>query len=159
MWKQLKHFPDYMVSCTGRVLSLKNEEPKVLKHGVDGKGYLFVNLSIKGKMKAFRVHRLVASAFLGLKINNPKICVLHKDDDPKNNNVVNLMTGTQLDNMRDMIKKGRQTRHGAKINKEQLYEIRAKLKNKEKGTKLAREYNLSPSSISAIKNKTRWKNI
>jgi len=57
---------------------------KLLKFGYSHNGYRLVNL--KGKM--FRVHRLVAEAFLDNKDNLPY--VNHKDENKQNNNVDNL---------------------------------------------------------------------
>jgi hypothetical protein len=52
------------------------------------RGYLQCVLYIKGKPKTFKVHRLVASAFLANKENLPQIN--HKDKNRKNNCVENL---------------------------------------------------------------------
>ena len=59
-----------------------------MKQWVSGSGYYYVTLSYKGKIKKFRVHRLVAAAF----IPNPKHLpvVNHKDENKLNNAVENL---------------------------------------------------------------------
>ena len=65
-WKQIPGFPSYLVSKDGRVLSLKNSQPIILKNQTRLKGYKFVNLR-EGKIsKSIDVHRLVLMAFVGM---------------------------------------------------------------------------------------------
>lgn len=80
-------------------------------------------LSKNGKRKGFRVHRLVATAFI-LNPNN-YYCINHKDENKLNNNVDNLewctiaynnSYGNKLDNYRQKIKK----KIGKKINQYDL---------------------------------------
>lgn len=137
-----------MVSCYGQVLSLLEANPLVLKQSSDSKGYLVVNIS--GKVR--RVHRLVASAFLGLNITDSKTVVLHRDDNPLNNNVANLAIGTQLDNIRDMFSKGRRRRPDLKLTDDDVRTIRERIKRGERGKHLAKEYGVSGGIISGIKN-------
>ena len=64
VWKEIENHKWYMVSTKGNVKSLsfnRTGKEKVLTPCVDSKGYLFVTL----QGKQLRVHRLVASAFLG----------------------------------------------------------------------------------------------
>ena len=64
IWKQ---FPNkylkntYQVSNKGRVQNIKTGY--IFKFNLKS-GYYYCNISIKGKMKAFRVHRLVAELFV-----------------------------------------------------------------------------------------------
>lgn len=82
----------YQVSNLGRVKSLKNNKgiyrEKILIIGKNKDGYLQINLCKEGKMKTFRVHRLVANAF----IENPNeyTTVNHIDENKENNCVDNL---------------------------------------------------------------------
>jgi len=69
-------------------------------------GYLEVGFRKDGNYKRYKVHRLVAEAFIPNPDNLPK--VLHRDDNPANNCVDNLYFGTQADNMCDMASKNRQ---------------------------------------------------
>lgn len=84
IWKTIPKLTNYEVSNMGRVrkknLVLSQEETK--------KGYLRVSLSQNGKRKHYKVHRLVASAFIPNDENFPQIN--HKDENKKNNNVENL---------------------------------------------------------------------
>ena len=85
----------YEVSNTGRVRSLDRyvktcygsyrlHKGKVLSPGIRPDGYLVVSL----QYRMFRVHRLVAEAFLPNPDNLPQ--VNHKDEDKSNNRVDNL---------------------------------------------------------------------
>lgn len=81
----------YLISDEGKVISLKHDEPKLLKTGLrgrDGLFYEFVSLAKNGQNKKFAVHRLVADAFLENPDNLPEIN--HKDENPLNNCVDNL---------------------------------------------------------------------
>jgi hypothetical protein len=62
-------------------------------------GYLQLELCHKYKRKIYYIHRLVAYAFLGLDIENPKSQVDHKDRDKSNNFVSNLHIVTNSQNM------------------------------------------------------------
>jgi hypothetical protein len=155
-WKPITGFPNYMVSCTGEVLSLVTENPLKMKQCFDSKGYLFVNISNENGNKAMRVHRLVGNAFLGLDLDNQSICILHRDDNPKNNNLSNLFVGTQIDNMKDMKDKSRNHHPSLRFSMEEVGIIRERLKNGETGNKLAKEFKVSISLISAIRNNKRY---
>lgn len=88
-WKPVKGYEGlYEISNFGRVKSLKFGKEKILKSYKNKGGYLFVILCINGKCKAFKVHRLVAEAFLP----NPEGFeqVNHKNEVKTNNCVENL---------------------------------------------------------------------
>lgn len=92
IWKDIVGFEKrYMISNLGRVKSLKyrhHNKIEILKQE-DNFGYKRVCLFTKdGKRKHFRVHRLVATAF----IPNPKKHkeINHKDENTGNNCVDNL---------------------------------------------------------------------
>lgn len=76
----------YYVSDYGAVLS--ERRGRLLKPQVCRCGYSYVSLSMSGKTKAFKIHRLVATAF----INNPKDlpCVNHINEIKSDNRVENL---------------------------------------------------------------------
>jgi hypothetical protein len=98
IWKNVKGFEDYEVSELGNVKSLKLGKERILKNSIDKKGYYKVNLSNKGKTKTFKVHKLVAMAFLNHKPCGYKIVVDHIDNNPLNNNVENLQLITPREN-------------------------------------------------------------
>lgn len=83
----------YQISNLGRVKSLgkgnsNNSKEKILILGKDGGGYAKTTLYKDGKQKIFKVHRLVAKAFIPNPNNLP--CVNHRDENKNNNCVDNL---------------------------------------------------------------------
>lgn len=99
IWKDIPEFKGYyQASNLGSIRRIANysnqhsdwelEKPKILKAKDNGKGYLYVILSINGIHYQRYIHRLVAQAFLD-NINNYKE-INHKDGNKKNNNVSNL---------------------------------------------------------------------
>lgn len=89
IWKDILGYEGlYQVSNFGRVKSLKFGKERILKLIKDKDGYFIVNLYKNKKIKSFRVHRLVAEAFIDNPDNLPQ--VNHKDENPSNNVVSNL---------------------------------------------------------------------
>lgn len=82
-WKDIIGFEGfYQVSNFGKVRNCVTG--KILKPGLQGKGYYSVTL----KRKGYKVHRLVAIAFIPNPNNLP--IVNHKDENKLNNNADNL---------------------------------------------------------------------
>lgn len=85
IWKNIENYPNYQISNYGTVKNLHN---KCLKPYKDIWGYLRVTLSNNGKVKHYKIHRLVAEAFIPNPNNLPQIN--HKDENRLNNCVDNL---------------------------------------------------------------------
>ena len=99
IWRDIKDYPNYMVSNLGNVKSLcnnKTRKEKIIKKGKDSGGYLFVNLHKKGKVKYYYVHRLVAEVFMPNPDNKP--CIDHINTDKTDNSVENLRWVTHKEN-------------------------------------------------------------
>ena len=89
----------YKVSNKGRVKRiLKDGREKFNKLIKLNNGYLAVRLSLNGKGKVFRVHQLVAIAFLGHTPCGHKIVVDHVNNNPLDNRLDNLQLITQREN-------------------------------------------------------------
>ena len=107
-WKDIIDFKGiYQVSNLGRVKSLprntKNQyanQERILKVSIDKDGYEVVGLN----KKMYKVHRLVASAFIP-KIEEKNI-INHKDGNKRNNNVNNLEWCTTQENIIHAYKTG-----------------------------------------------------
>ena len=109
IWKDIEGYEGYyQVSNMGSVQSLnrtctnKNNKimtfkGKILKPQNDRCGYLCVLLSLNGIKRNFKIHRLVAQAFIDNSNNKP--CVNHKDGNKTNNMVYNLEWCTQQENI------------------------------------------------------------
>ena len=89
IWKDKKDYEGhYQVSNCGRVKSIKFGKERILKLIKNKDGYLYVNLYKNSIKKKYKVHRLVAEAFIP-NTNNYKE-VNHKDECKTNNVVTNL---------------------------------------------------------------------
>ena len=85
-WKPVEGYEGlYEISNLGRVKSLKYGKERIMKPGKDGNGYLLVHLYKNGKPKMFKVHRLVAEAFIPNPFDFSEINHINED---KTNNIV-----------------------------------------------------------------------
>jgi hypothetical protein len=124
----------------------------------DGYGCLWYNKYVK-----IRVHRFVYQ-FVKKKKLSSSVFVLHKCDIPNCIRPSHLFEGTHLDNVRDMMQKGRaikakgQTHYKAKLCETDIIEIRKLWPNKTQ-LQIAEIYKVAESTIQAILNKRNWKHI
>lgn len=95
IWKKIEGYENYSVSNKGRV---RNDKYKRYLNPQNSNGYLVVRLYNDSNNKIFKVHRLVAIAFLP----NPENLsdVNHKDEDKSNNHIDNLEWCTHKYNMK-----------------------------------------------------------
>lgn len=95
VWRDIIGFEGvYEASNTGFIRRV--ETKRCLSPGDNGRGYLFVNLSMHNKQYRKYVHRIVAETFISNENNKPTIN--HKDGNRANNNVENLEWSTYLEN-------------------------------------------------------------
>jgi len=69
-------------------------------------GYKSLDLFFEGKRKHYQVHRIIAFAFLGLDIENPKQVIDHKNRDKLDNRVSNLRVVSNQENCFNRSSKG-----------------------------------------------------
>lgn len=115
-WKDIEDYKGlYKVSNYGRIKSLKRISydkirdktrqisEKILKQSIASPGYYIVNLTKDSKQRVYRIHRLVAEAFIPNPNNYP---VINHIDGNKNNNIINnLEWCTYKHNSNEAIKK------------------------------------------------------
>lgn len=143
-WKEIKGYEElYRISNTGKIYS--NITNKFIKPFINNGNYYEVVLKKEKRSKHFRVHRLVAEAFIENK-NNCR-CVNHIDGNKKNNNVNNLEWCTHKENMNHAVKyklihtKGKKT----KINQ---YDLNNNfIKTWDSIREIEKEYNVTHTSI------------
>ena len=91
----------YIINSRGTIFKIKACIRKPLDHNT---GYMVVALSLKGKNKSYRYHRLVAETLIPNPDNKP--IVNHKDGNKKNNHPSNLEWVTALENAQHAILTG-----------------------------------------------------
>lgn len=166
VWKDIKGYEGlYQVSNLGRVKSLKHLKEYFLTYRIEGKGYASVAL-FKGTVssrKSYKVHRLVADAFIPNPENKPQIN--HKDGNKLNNSVENLEWVTNQENIVHAYNNGlihpnplkgeEAPQH--KLTWEEVEYIRKRYAGGDTSThKLAEEFNVTPSCIGLIVRNKRW---
>lgn len=176
IWKDVLGYENlYKVSNLGNVKSLKrivkrslkgdlliNE--KILKPG-NKDGYMQVSLCNNGVKKNYKIHRLVAQAFIENKNNKP--IINHIDGKRHNNKVENLEWCTQSENIVHAYKIGNKKPINSKAyNKNLCYKIINTVTNEKYKTitQAAKKYNIKRTTLNAMlagqnKNKTNLKYI
>ena len=98
IFKPVEGYPDYEVSNYGRVFSKKSDR-FMKRYFNKTTGYFQINLSKDNKQKLFKVHRLVAIAFIENLDDKPQVD--HIDQNRQNNQVDNLRWATNSENGRN----------------------------------------------------------
>ena len=102
MTEKFKDIPDYngvyQVSNLGNVKSFKYGKEKLLKPAINSCGYLNVILCKDGKTKSYKVHQLVAMAFLEHTPDGMNSVVDHIDNNRLNNYMDNLQIISNREN-------------------------------------------------------------
>ena len=175
VWVPISDFEGYYsVSNLGRVRS----EDRVIKDSNEFKrsykgrlrktflsnGYEYVNLSKKDIQKKFRVHRLVADAFLKNRLN--KEYVNHIDGNKLNNILSNLEWVSSKENTQHALEKGLlnppigERAGSSKLTESDVREIKVLLKHTSLNNKrIASKYGVDASTISYIRNNKTWKHV
>lgn len=112
VWKDIVGYEGkYQVSNLGYIKSLEMwtgdkyiKRNKILRGSLNKNGYYYVSLSKDGKVKKYKVNRLVAQAFIDNPYNLP--ITNHIDGDKTNNCASNLEWTTQSENLKHAYRTG-----------------------------------------------------
>lgn len=155
-WRTCTQNSHYEVNRLGQIRRKKNQ--RLLKQALSNKGYPCVSLSAKGKVKRTLVHRLVASAFIPNPLN--KGTVNHKNSDRTDCKAQNLEWCSQAENIQHAVSLGRmigargELGGASKIKNADIPLIR---KDQRTQWEVARDYGVTQSTISRIKNQITYK--
>ena len=141
----------YRVTEDGRVLGLSGNERKLQ---INAAGYY--RFSYRKDKPQIRVHRLQAYQKYGVRLYEAGMVVRHLDGNPENNSASNIEIGTQSQNMQDRdaaVRKAHAKKAASflrRLTDEQVIAIRVAYASGVKGIVLAKQYEVSKSTISWI---------
>lgn len=161
IWKDIDGYKGkYQISNLGRVKSLKCNRERILKFTTMHKGYHAVSFDNYKNRKTFRVHRLVAQAFIPNPKNKPQ--VNHIDGNKLNNSINNLEWVSPAENIKhasdnNLLKgiKG-ELNYNSKLTREDVIYIR---NSNLPQIRLAEKFNVHRITISDVIHKRTWAHI
>ncbi len=170
-YRDVPGFPGYRVGDDGSVWNAwincrwgrrLTDRWKRLKPGTHQRGYLYVNLTpVGGRYKTFRVHRLVLEAFVGPCPEGMEC--RHLNGVKTDCRLDNLAWGTPEQNRqdnRDLDRYGFGENHTqTKLREADVRAIRARFAVGALPGKLAAEFGVTPSNITAIITRRSWKHL
>jgi hypothetical protein len=166
VWLPIPGFEEYEVSNRGRIKRVaggRGAVPgRILSDWTKPDGYVYVNLNKDNKRYARRVHRLVASAFVGPCPEGKE--VNHKNGKKDDNRPENLEYVTHAENVQhayDMLSRDPATfgeRHpGSKLTRNEALKILRLVKKRgETQASVARQFEVSPSTVWRIVHGETW---
>ena len=153
IWKDISGYEGlYQVSNLGRIKRIRNRTCKILKEQKKQSGYIGCTLSKNGIVKHYKVHRLVAEAFIPNTEHKPQIN--HINGDKTDNNVNNLEWCTARENINHSFKaglsKGRRDAENKLSKKIGQYSLNGDfIKEWDSAMQIQRELGFNNSAISA----------
>lgn len=156
-WRPVPRYDGYSVSTCGQMIG-----PRGLMRPMSAeKGHLYVLTRRPGVPRKLFVHRAVLLAFEGAPPPG-KPFALHRDDDPRNNDLGNLYWGSFQDNADDCVRNGRRPRGSvsvsAKLSEGQVREIRRR-RPAETLRALASEFGVSHTAVRRACVGTNWRHL
>ncbi len=174
IWENILNYEGfYQISNLGNVRSLDRfitinnklsfKKGKIMVVSENNKEYKQISLSKNNKLKTFKIHRLIALAFIPNPNNYPY--VNHIDGNKKNNNIINLEWCTAQMNIKhayDMglmnAPKGKNS-GASKLKDEDILNIFILNKEGLGHRKIAKIYNISRVAIKIVLQRKSWRHI
>lgn len=168
VWKTIRESPNYAISSHGRLKRLTasngTQAGRILSPRISrrGRGYRYFNISLDGTKKTVKVHRLVATAFIG-DPPSPEHHAAHINGDSLDNRVENLRWATATENNRDKQLHGTQNRgeehYKARLKETDIPIIRALAKNGVGPSAIAKQYGVRKGTIQFLLAGLTWKHV
>ena len=166
IWVPVNGFPNTEVSNLGRVRSLFRGQCRI-RHLIKLEtGYHGIGLQNKTIKKKFKVHRLVAEAFIGERPEN--LDVNHKDGNKTNNHADNLEYITRSENLKHAFRlglaytpfrrRGEQSAR-AKLTDAIVLDMRERHSKGTSIRQLATDYNVTYQGVWRIIKRVSWSHI
>ena len=165
-WRQIPDIP-HEVSTLGRIrrtVSRTNSKAgTILKLHLGSAGYPYFNVTINGRRKTLKAHRLVAEAFLGPP-PSPQHVVAHNDGVKSHNAVTNLRWATMKENHSDRRAHGTHPagvqNPRSKLTDEKVRMIRSMYARGQGNTyQLADKFGVYVSTVQKLINRETWKHV
>lgn len=164
IWKLMPECEAYEVSNLGAVRRISpgrgTRAMRQIKPSVDAGGRMVFNISAGGKRKQIKLHKAVASAFIGPCPQGYEVA--HLDGNQQNNVLSNLAYTTPKENNAHKVEHGTQPVGQeiwcSKLSEDQVRNIRSEYPSLSYA-KLANKYNVSIGSIVQVIKRISWKHI
>jgi len=169
-WKAIPGIEYYEASSDGQIRSLSRfhkigldgfiRDGCIIRPRKDKDGYCLVEIHQDGVRLTRKVHRLVAMAFIDNPNNYP--LVMHIDDNPSNNHVLNLKWGTHKHNQDDASLKGSLSagrEHLRKLSDDDVRKIREHIANGMGNTAIGKLFGVTCGAIYAIRINKSYRHI
>lgn len=166
VWYPIPGFPGYELSSDWRVRSFRKDGRiqdswHLIRTCRLKNGYLKLTLQKDRRQHTVYLHHVISEIAFGPR--QAGISVLHRDDDKLNNFPSNLGYGTQKVNVRDGYRNGRsplgEARSVAKLNDEQVRDIRLSAAKGESQRSIAARLGVCQQLVSGIVRGRRWSHV
>lgn len=173
VWKEIRGFPGYEVSNRARVKSFvsssknsgaRNSSGYVMKLCKESRGFGYKLVEIidcTGKPHKRAVHRFMIETFSPQ--DDPTLICRHVNGDSADNHLSNLRWSTHHENIHDKILHDTVNRGSrcktTRLDEEKVAEIRRRLANDERPSKIAKIFGVSACCICDISHRRSWKHV